>query len=307
MRARRLVAWVVIVAGAVMVARSFRLGDRLTIWRDIPRVWSRQPPFSTAPFWQFESAVVTRRSDERLAAAIEQVLGDRFDARSVRQYEALPLQDYLRARGAQIGSGPYLTITNIRGERIYLTQADVEQHQPVIVIGLDDEHELFRLYREYRTKREYSWRNEDPMPAWSVRPLGAFLYYPTAPPARLDLTNHVAYGLVPDGFALSEEDPLAPVRDVPAPVAQVFFGTTEGCLTCHALGGAGANSHHTNGVAAQPQGGYALALDSYDTEVMRRFLFDQQSVAKTIGVTPLMVDETTATLLMETVDRHRQR
>jgi hypothetical protein len=307
MRTLRLLAWVVIVTGAVMVARSLRLVERLTVWRDIAGVWSHQPPFSTAPFWQFETAVVTRRSDDRLAAAIKQALGDRLNAQSVRQYQALPLQDYLRARGAQIGSGPFLTITNIRGERIYLTQTDIEQQQPVIVIGLDNERQLFRMYGEYRTSREYSWQEEGATPPWSVRPLGAFLYYPAAPPARLDLRGYAAYGLVPEGFVLSEEDPLAAVRGVPAPVAGVLFGTTEGCLTCHALGGVGAKSHHTNGITAQPQGGYGLPLESYDPEVMRRFLFDQKSVAKTMGVSPLMVDEATAALLLEAVARHRQR
>jgi hypothetical protein len=79
------------------------------------------------------------------------------------------------------------------------------------------------------------------------------------------------------------------------------------CLTCHALGGVGAKSHHTNGITARPQGGYALPLESYDPEVMRRFLFDQKSVAKTMGVSPLMVDEATASLLLESVALRRQR
>jgi len=306
MKTLRLVAaWMVIVTGAVIMARSFRLVERLTVWRDIARVWSREPPFSTAPFWQFERVIVTRPSDERLAATIERALGDRFDARAVRQYHALPLDDYLRARGAQIGSGPFLTITNIRGEQIHLTQSDIAEYQPVIVIGLDNEHELFRLYQEHRSNREYSWQN-GPRPPWTVRPLGAFLYYPAPPPARLELAGHHVFGLVPESFALSEEDPLATIRGAPAQVVDVLGGQTNGCLTCHRLGAIGATSHHTNGLTARAQGGYALPLERYDPEVMRRFLFEQTSVARMIGVAPLRVDAGTATLLLETVAHYRQ-
>src|SRR4051812_18891858 len=100
MKARRLVSWAVILVGAVLVARSVHLLERLTAWREIDSVWSHQPPVSSASFWQFTDAVVTRPSDDRLVKAVERLLGSRFNARSIRQYHALPLLDYLRLRGA---------------------------------------------------------------------------------------------------------------------------------------------------------------------------------------------------------------
>jgi len=47
-------------------------------------------------------------------------------------------------------------------------------------------------------------------------------------------------------------------------------------------------------MTAQPQGGYALPLADYSEEVLRSFVFDQETTAAKIGVTPNPVDEAVA-------------
>ena len=302
MSAWSLAAWAVVLAGVVSLARDTLLLERLTVWREIDRVWSNNPPLSTAGFWRFDRAVVTRPSDDRLVRVLERVLTNRFDPRSVRRYHAIPLHDYLQLRGDEIGNGTFLTITNIRGERTFLTRSEIERQRPVIVIGLDDERELFRLYQRYHPKREHSWEEpQTPIP-WMIRPLGPFLYYPNAPDPRLEPATLAHYALQPEGFALSNEDPLGSARNVPAPVAEMLFGSTAGCLTCHRFRGVGARSHHTQATNGRPHGGYALSFEDYERGVMERFLFDQELVAKTIGVSPFAINRASATLLLETID-----
>jgi hypothetical protein len=303
----RTASWALLGVGVVVLVRDLNLYERLTVWRELDEIWSHEPPRSTAPFWRYKEAIVTLPRDEALVRLIEGVLGAAFDAGSVREYHAIPLPDYLRLRGEEIGSGTYLTITNIRGESVYLTLESVERERPVIVIGLDDERELFKLYFHYRLNREYSWQDPKGAMPWMTRPLGAFLYYPYAPAPGSGPTPRSHTALQPEGFVLSKEDPLAAVRDIPGPVAEILFGSRDGCLRCHSFRSSGAHSHHIRGSTGEPAGGFALPLESYEPEVMRRFLFDQASVARELGVIPNEMARSTAELLWQIGSNRQER
>ena len=69
-----------------------------------------------------------------------------------------------------------------RNEKQFWKRQQIEPYQPVIVIGIDDEKNLFRLGIFYRA-REYSW-NSSAQPAMA-RPLGAFIHCLKEPPAEL--------------------------------------------------------------------------------------------------------------------------
>src|SRR5439155_8336480 len=121
-----------------------------------------------------------------------------------------------------------------------------------------------------------------------IRPVGAFLHFAAEPPAALRNTTYAAFGLTPDSFRMTDRDPLAALRGVPSDVLTTLTGEV-GCLTCHTFRSAGARSHHIQAADGRPSGGYGLALEEYPPDVLRRFLFDQNNAADTIGVGPLMV------------------
>ncbi|HEV8584594.1 MAG TPA: alpha/beta hydrolase [Methylomirabilota bacterium] len=276
----------------------------------VKQIWQRDPPFSSEPFWTDERLVQSRPVDDRFKRMLGRVFEKQrseLGAYPGKVYHAIDLDAWLASRGAgEIGQGEHLTITNIRGERLFLTREAIRRARPEIVVGLDDERNLFRLAVWYRLKNQYSWKPETALLPKMIRPVGAFLYYPEDPPDGLPNATYAAFGLTPDSFRLSETDPLAPVRDVPPEVWTALAGEV-GCLTCHAFRGAGARSHHVRASDGKPHGGFGLALEEYPGEVWRRFLYEQKAVAETIGVGPLEVPEPGATLLHNLVTRERKR
>jgi hypothetical protein len=80
---------------------------------------------------------------------------------------------------------------------------------------------------------------------------------------------------------------------------------TQGCLKCHAFHGAGARAHHALAESGQPYGAFALPLEEYPVDVLRRFLFDQEKVASSFGVVPLPVEPKVARQLFDVVERER--
>ncbi|MCG8325702.1 MAG: hypothetical protein MI673_09300, partial [Thiotrichales bacterium] len=217
------------------------------------------------------------------------------------RYTAIPLAAYLARRGMALGAGDHLTITNIRGERTFLTAADNARDSPEIVIGLDDERELYKLVVRYRALIERSWDDTHPTTPWMARPLGPFMHFPSEPSARLAPINYNHFALHPDGFEVTATDPFAALRSLPASAARLLFGNSAGCLTCHRFRGVGARSRHTHGVTGEPVGGTALALEDYDPAVMERFLFDQEDVAAMFDTAPFSFDETEASILLDVV------
>jgi hypothetical protein len=157
-------------------------------------------------------------------------------------------------------------------------------------------------------KRAYSWiKGEEPMPMM-IRPLGAFLHFRT-PPAEDDLSGlrnatYAPFGLDKSSFHWMDKDPLAPVRSITGGLREAMIGA-QGCLKCHAFRGAGARAHHALAESGKPYGAFALPLEEYPTEVLRRFLFEQDKLAQSFGVVPLPVERDVARELFEMVRREK--
>jgi hypothetical protein len=252
-------------------------------------------------FWKNEKLVVTRPVNGLLQVAIVRVLAERtyeIHPAPMREYHAIPLAAYLATR-PDIGSGEHLVVTNIRGEQLYLRTADIAKHAPVIVIGIDEERNLFRIATGYQLQREYTWR-ETPPPPKMTRPVGAFLFFPNGEPPEIEDTTLAGFGLTPASFRFTKDDPLARIRSLSPELRDALSGR-DGCLKCHSLHGAGARAHHVRANDGQPHGGFALPLEEYTRDVLQRFLFDQDTVAASFGVDPLHIDPPTANALFEMI------
>lgn len=268
--------------------------------------WTSTPPLDHEAFWADEKLVITRPVDARLREWLSLVFqGVTYELHVLpgEQYRALPLAAYLDTRAAEVGRGEHLVITNMRGEQLVLTRADLQRHRPLLVIGIDDERNLYRLFTWYRLKREYSFKPGDaPSPPTMIRPAGPFLYFPDGAPAHLANTTLAPFGLAPESFRFVEKDPFARARALPPPLREALIGR-EGCLKCHALRGEGARAHHVRALDGKPHGGFALPLEEYPPDVLHRFLFEQEAVAESFGVGPLKVSEPTAKAIEELVAR----
>ena len=266
------------------------------------------PPFSTEPFWA--SGVPVRRYDMEPAvrALLERVYEyNAWELRAfpLKRYYAIDLLAYLdRLPRERVGQGEYIVLTNIRGEKTYWRRSEIARYQPRLVIGLDDERNLFRLAVFYRHKLEYSWKPA--RPPLMARPVGAFLHFGREPPAALRPESGAIFALTPAGFQRVEHDPLAAASDLPAPVREVLTVTNR-CLTCHSFRGAGARAAHVTAAKGEVHGGFALPLESYPDAAWRRFVFHPDESASLIGVRPNPVPSDAAQHLYDAVVAERKR
>lgn len=282
------------------------LPETLEALDETERYWSN-PRFSSAPFFDRGVRVRTLPADERFVAETRRLfVGSRRRARAwaPKEFHALDLYEYLDARGTEVGSGSWLTITNVQMEKLYLDLDAIRPYQPVVVIGVDSIRNLFTVTDLVWAERAYSWREDDPRPPPSARPMGAFLYFLKPPASPLLPPTFAQFSLVEKSFARTETDPLAPLRDL-SPELQAVMTVKNGCIHCHRFRDVGTNAGHLRAVDAEFQGGFALPLTKYPPEVWRRFVFDQAAVARIIGVSPNVVPEPAASQLYELVERER--
>jgi acetyl esterase/lipase len=292
-----------------LIASFVRHGGPLPLegpW-GVKQIWTRAPLLSSDAFWADEHLVTERPIDDRFRGAVQRVLGGamyELHPYAGKFYRAIDVGSWLDAHPREVGQGDYLIVTNIRGERTVLTRRDVSRYHPMIVVGLDDERNLYRLITSYQLSRGYSWKpNEGPMPVMA-RPVGAFLHFPEEPPPHLRTFTYAPYGLMPESFRLVTDDPLQAVRDVSDDVADALYGE-QGCLTCHSFRGSGPRSHHVRAADGKEHGAYALPLEEYAPTILYDFLFDQETVASSFGVLPLRLPEGTAEGLYELVSETR--
>ncbi len=138
-----------------------------------------------------------------------------------------------------------------------------------------------------------------------ARPLGAFVYFGEPAPARIDPRLFGRFALTPTAFAVSESDPLAPLRDLPE-AERVLLTEELRCVSCHRFRGVGARAGHLRGRDGERVGGFGLPLEEYPAKVWRRYCFEQLAVAEEIGASPVPLGEN-AKLLFELVERERRR
>jgi acetyl esterase/lipase len=265
------------------------------------------PPYSTRSFWKYSKLIRSYPVDDRFMKMLLFVYRNRKEELlewPLRQYHAVDLFSYLNTLPKQqAGEGDYIVLTNIRGERQVWKREQIERFKPVIIIGVDDERNLFRFSVFYRMYHEYSWKPGRPPPSLTLT-LGAFIHFLEPPPRELTAQSW-HFGLTENSFRRMKDDPLKAIRDVPKDVEEaVTF--RNGCVYCHSFRGIGTRSHHIHATTGKPQGGFALPLESYPTDVWKTFMFDQEAVAKKMGATPNIVQESARQALFDLVDRSRQ-
>jgi acetyl esterase/lipase len=282
------------------------LPAEMAVLTDAKRRWL-DPPLTTLPFWRAEKLIRPYPVDRRLVEELALLYADmRYELleRSLDTYYAIDLFSYLESIPAEkVGRGDYLVISNFRNEKLFWDRREIAPYKPVIVIGLDDEKNLFRLGVFYRANREYTWK-QGPRPPLMARPLGGFIHFLEAPPP--ELTRQAAYyGLTEDSFRFVNENPLAALKELPKPVYDALT-VRNGCVYCHSFRGIGSQSYHVAASDNRRHGGLALPLESYPENVWRAFMFDQENVAKKIGASPNIVDEEARQPLYDLVARFRK-
>ena len=123
----------------------------------VRRRW-QEPPLSTEPFWTRTKLVRSYPVSDRFLAGFGMIYDQdsRFELSSypLGEFHAVPLARFLESQPRQkIGDGDYLVLTNARREKVFWRLSEIARYEPVIVIGLDDERNLFRLNTFYRNKR----------------------------------------------------------------------------------------------------------------------------------------------------------
>jgi arylformamidase len=262
------------------------LPPELSLLVEAKRNW-RSAPFSTLPFWKHEKLIGSYPIDRRFVQRLLPIYGNyRYELleRPLERYYAIDLFSYLDSLPSKkVGRGNHLTITNIRDEKIFWRREQIEPYKPVIVVGIDDEKNLFRLGTFYRALREYSWK-DGPQPPVMTRPVGAFIHFLKEPPLEfLRQPSHDA--LTVDSFQLADSDPLGRLRSLPKEIYEVMT-SQNGCVYCHTFRGVGSRSHHTKASDGAAHGGFALPLEEYPASVWKAFVFNQEEVAAKIGASP---------------------
>ena len=268
------------------------------------RFW-RDPSFSTAGFWSDEQHVDTHPADARFLDTLNLLFARPGTPHPVRpaRYHALDLLGFVERHVS--GSGDFLTLENARGERLVWRRSELVAHRPQLVIGLDEQRQLFLLTTWYHTLRRYGWQQPEPERWVLARPLGAFVHFPEPPPPHLEPGLFGRFALEPDDFSVSDGDPLAPLRDLP-PAEQALLAEELRCISCHSFRGAGARAGHLRARDGELVGGFALPLEEYPPAVWRRYCFEQEAVAAEIGATPVPLGAR-AQMLFELVERERRR
>ncbi len=175
-----------------------------------------EPPYSTRPFWKYEKLVRAYPIDQRfmkMPAFIYRERKEELQEWPLKQFHAIDLFAFLNALPReQAGEGDYIVLTNIRGERQVWQRKQIEAYRPVIVIGVDDEKNLFRFSTFYRMFHEYSWKPGGAQPQPLTMTLGAFIYFLESPPRELSAQSW-HFGLRENSFRQVRSDPLKAIRE----------------------------------------------------------------------------------------------
>ncbi len=210
-----------------------------------------------------------------------------FELHRAKQLEMSTFQtfDLLAYRDEIAPGAQYVTFRNRRGQIYYLDLEVYADYGPVVVTGIDDVTNLFRLAWFYRTKAMYSWKPD--VQNISVRPLGPVLFFEKEAdiPGDLVIPLLVRSALTLEGIEFWSENPLASIAAYP-PEVQKTITTANKCVYCHQIEKLNARHHHLDAKTGEPQGGFGLPLVDYPDEVIQSFLYDQEKTAKKIGMTP---------------------
>lgn len=264
------------------------------------------PHWDSDQLWeQYGDLVETYPVDERFRQHVLRLVSEDQHQLSVlpmRVYHAIPLA---RLAERLDPKARYLVTRNTRDE-VYHWRSDLlDDYDGQLVIGIDEEHNLFRYGIAYQAKREFSWVDrEQPMPLM-MRNLGASVFFRKPPPDELHPRALTPYSITAQGISVDHSSPVERYADLPEELVPAFTWKN-GCFSCHKLRGIGSRSHQNLSSTGAPHGGYALDLEAYPPDVWKRFVFNQKLAADMIGAVPNMVDEAQREPLYELVNRERE-
>ncbi len=203
---------------------------------------------------------------------------------SFERYTAFDLMAY---RNAVAPGARYIKFANRRGQYYFMDLDRYAQYEPVIIVGVDDESNMYRFVWFYKTLKEYSWK--DDVQNVSVRALGPALHFRKAPPEAMAVPLLLRSAIPLKGIGFFHEDPLVEIAPLPQPLQRIITQENK-CIYCHAIGSVRPRAHHLDAMTLKPQGGFALPLSEYSDQVIQAFLYDQKRVADAIGMSPNYVD-----------------
>jgi acetyl esterase/lipase len=254
------------------------------------RKYWRDPGASTLPFWDHRNLIEAYDADERflvqlaLPFTVTRRVAPLLEA---ERYHAIDLFAYLAA--IDPAASGFLMLTNVRGEQRVFRLDAIRPYAPVIVVGIDDERNLFRVLDLYHRRRESAGGEPVPNERILARPLGGFVHFREAPPREWEATVAGRFALTSESFQVFDEDPWLELRDLSEPMEAVLT-RGEGCVSCHTFQGAGGRAGHLLARDGALVGGHGLPLESYTPGVLRRFVFEQAEVAAELGAPPVEID-----------------
>jgi acetyl esterase/lipase len=268
------------------------------------RYW-RAPALTTAGFWERPELIREREADDLLLAWLRGYFAASGSRARVgaKRYQAIDLEAWLDAAGA--GSGRWLVTESTRGEQAVLDLEAIRPYEPVVVVGIDDQRNLFEVVDLYNTQRRYTWKEPEPETWILARPLGAFVHFRKQPPRELVRSVFGMFALSHESLRRVDEDPLAALRTLD-PAFQEFLIQEKACVSCHSFRGAGTRAGHIRASDGQRVGGFALPLEEYPAEAWRRYVFEQAEVAAEIGATPVDLTPEWQRILFDAVVAERR-
>jgi hypothetical protein len=246
------------------------------------KAW-RTPPFQNKEFYNLSDLISERPMTERLKLVIsdhfsrEPFLAHQWAFETYKAFDLLAYRDIV-APGAR-----YVRIRNIRNQLLFLDLETYAQYKPKIVVGIDERRNMYELSWFYKTRRQYTWM--DDAPEYSVRLLGPMLYFEEDILPELIKARILGSSFGLGDIEFLEEDPLAEIAGYSDSLKNVLTKQNR-CINCHAFGGFDAAAYHINATTGEPQGGVGLPLKDYTDPIMHAFLFNQESTAFKIGMTP---------------------
>ncbi len=283
-----------------------QLDEALRLLVDADQHLFFSPPRSSVSFWsQYGGLIRPYPADDRFHQFLfAHILEHRYQlaAMPLKTYHAIPVAELIKTLS---GKGQWLRTVNTRNESYYWPLQELIQLDAAIVVGIDDEQNLFRFGVPYRTKREHSWVDHTESRPSVYRGLGGMLYLRKALPAHLALRFTADMSLTADSFSLVEDSPLQAFPNLPDMLKPVLT-YTNGCLSCHTLRGVGSLAHHNRIEDGAKQGGLGLPLEDYPPEVWKRFVFQQALAASMVGVKTNLIAEPARQPLFELVNKARE-
>lgn len=251
----------------------------------------QHPIVNNEEFWKRKEFVETHSVSDDIQRVLKAFYA--YDPSLLRQwplqtYHAFNLMKY-RSSLPKERQGRYLTFSNLKGHKFFLDLDKYGDYQPELVIGIDDEKNLYRLTSFYKTKRYYSWEQDGPAADMLYsQSLGAFIHFQNPLPRDEELPYLQYSTILFDSISFIDKDPYAHIQGL---TADAFKVVTLNCLPCHSVDGVGGAAHHLDYKQVTPQPGVAKPLLSYPLSVLENFFFNQTQTAELIGVNPNYVED----------------